>query len=311
MKGVLLINMGGANSPKELKSFLGRMFNDPFILPFGKTGRKMLSFIISNSRYKRSWKKYMDIGGTPIIRATEYTKKVLQLELGTEYMVEAAFSYSKPLIREAISVFVHQGFNEITVIPLYPQASFTTTDSVKKEVYDAVEGNENIKINFVHEFCHHPVFVSFWSKLIENHNRTNQCTAPYLLFSAHSIPEYLVDKGDTYPQGIHKSAKAIAGKMGYEYGVAYQSGMKRGKWLGPDVKQSLRTLSAKGINEIILIPISFVNENLETLYDMDRDILPFAKELSGIHKISRVNIPVADAEFVKLLHDLVKTNELK
>ena len=78
MKGVLLVNMGGANSPAELKLFLARMFNDPYILPFGKLGRNLLSFIISNTRYKKSWKKYELIGGSPIIDATKKTVEKLQ-----------------------------------------------------------------------------------------------------------------------------------------------------------------------------------------------------------------------------------------
>ncbi|MEI6853008.1 MAG: ferrochelatase [Bacteroidota bacterium] len=301
MTGVLLINMGGANSPKELKVFLARMFKDPFILPFGKPGRSLLSFIISNTRYKKSWKKYLAIGGSPIIEATEQTQKSLQEKLGENYLVDIAFSYSAPLIKDSIQSLLSMGIRQLTIIPLYPQASFSTTDSVQSDVNAALAGVNNIEVNFVREFYDHPDFVNFWAKLIKDHIDQNQSVAPLLLFSAHSIPKALVDKGDTYPQAIEASAKAIAESLDCQWWVAYQSGMKRSEWIGPDVNVVIKYLALQAVSEIIIIPISFVNENLETLYDIDQQIIPAAKDILGIKNISRVNIPVADPEFINLL----------
>lgn len=301
MTGVLLINMGGANSPEELKAFLARMFKDPFILPFGKLGRSLLSFIISNTRYRKSWKKYLAIGGSPIIDATEQTQKVLQEKLGENYLVDIAFSYSAPLIKDSIQSLLSMGIRQLTIIPLYPQASYSTTDSVQSDVNAAISGENNITINFTREFYDHPVFVNFWANLIKDHIVHNHSADPLLLFSAHSIPKALVDKGDTYPQAIEGSAKAIAESLGCKWQVAYQSGMKRSEWIGPDVNAVIKDLAIKNVSDIIIIPISFVNENLETLYDIDQQIIPAAKNITGIKNISRVNIPVADPEFINLL----------
>ncbi len=302
--------MGGANSPKELKVFLVRMFKDPFILPFGKLGRSLLSFIISNTRYKKSWKKYELIGGSPIIKATEKTVEELQKVLGSEYAVKMAFSYSAPFIKDSIKDFSEEGIKEVIVIPLYPQASISTTSSVEKDVKDAVSNFENIKIKFVKEFYNSDCFIDFWVHLIQNHLHKNNLIKPYLLFSAHSIPMFLVEKGDTYPKTIEESAKLIAEKTGLNFEVAYQSGMK-GKWIGPDTKNRLKTLANKQENDIVIIPISFVNENLETLYDIDCKIIPYAKNVLEIKNISRVEIPVANEDFINLLTDIVKNNNLK
>jgi ferrochelatase len=298
--------MGGANSPKELKAFLARMFKDPFILPFGKLGRNLLSFIISNTRYKKSWKKYLAIGGSPIIDATLQTQQALQEKLGGSFSVKIAFSYSAPLIRDSIQSFINDGITQLKVIPLYPQASYSTTDSVQSDVNAAISGVNNIEINFTREFFAHPHFVNFWAKLIKNHINQNHCLNPLLLFSAHSIPKALVDKGDTYPEAIQQSAKLIAESLGCQWQVAYQSGMKRSEWIGPDVNALLHDLAVKNVSDIIIIPISFVNENLETLYDIDQQIIPAAKNIPGIKNISRVNIPVADPEFINLLCRLVQ-----
>ena len=308
MNGVLLVNMGGPESLKEVKGFLSKMFKDPFILPFPTLIRNLLSFIISTTRYKKSWKKYELIGGTPIISGTQKTVRSLQEKLRDKYKVRMAFSYSSPLIEDSLLAFKKEGITNITVIPLYPQASFTTTSSVIAEVEKVSLQEKELNIKFVKEFYRHERFVGFWSEIIADHIIYKKHTQPFLLFSAHSIPKYLADKGDTYPTGIEQSAKLIAQNIGVEYDYAYQSGMARGEWLTPDVKVRLKALAEAGTKEIIIIPISFVNENLETLYDIDREIIPYAKNELMIESISRVKIPEANEMFIQLLADLVKNN---
>lgn len=306
MTGVLLVNMGGARSEKEMKSFLASMFKDPRILPFGKTVRNILSFIISNSRYKKSWKKYELIGGTPIIDATLKSVQSLQVELKNDYKVKMAFSYSSPTIEESLLSFKNEGIKEIIVIPMYPQSSFSTTNSIMDEVQRINRKEQSFDIRFEKKFYQHEGFVSFWSKIIRAHNEQNNLKAPFLQFSAHSIPQYMVDKGDTYPREIEESAALIAHNLGLDFEVAYQSGMRSGKWIGPDVKVCLKVLAKAGKEEVVIIPISFVNENLETLYDIDKVIVPFAINELGIVHVSRVTIPEADETFISLLADIVR-----
>ena len=306
MKGVLLVNMGGARTEKEMKSFLSNMFMDPNILPFGRTLRNMLSFIISNARYKKSWQKYLLIGGTPIINATRHSVEALQAELNPDYKVKMAFSYSSPKIEDSLLYFKDQGITEITVIPLYPQSSITTTGSVLDDIQSVKTKEPSLDLQFEKSFYQHDGFVSFWANLISAHIQKNSLKYPFLLFSAHSIPEYMVRKGDTYPREIRESGALISKKLGLDYEVAYQSGMRSGKWVGPDVNTCLKNLAKAGKKEIVIIPISFVNENLETLYDLDKVIVPFAKTIPGFVHVSRVFIPEADKTFISLLADIVK-----
>ena len=308
MTGVLLVNMGGPESLKEMKVFLSNMFKDPLILPFSKPLRNLLSFFISTTRYKNSWKKYEMIGGTPIISGTNKTVRILQDKLRDKYKVKMAFSYSSPCIKESLLEFKKEGIYNITVIPLYPQSSYTTTSSVIADVEKISLQEKQLNIRFVKEFYRHERFTRFWSEIIAEHILAQNYTHPFLLFSAHSIPKYLVEKGDTYPIAIEESAKLIARNIGIECDYAYQSGMSKGEWLTPDTKVRLKVLAELGINEIIIIPISFVNENLETLYDIDREIIPYAKNELGIKSISRVKIPEANEMFIELLSDLVKNH---
>ena len=306
MTGILLVNIGGARSQKEIKTFLASMFKDPRILPFGKLGRNILSFIISNARFKKSWKKYELIGGTPIIHATQAVMHALQNELNDTFNVKMAFSYTTPTIEESMLSFKKEGINKITVIPLYPQSSFSTTSSVRDDVQKVSLKEKTFDIHFEKEFYQHKGFINFWSKLISAHIKQKGLTVPYLIFSAHSIPQYMVDKGDSYSRAIEESATFIAGNLDLYFELAYQSGMQSGKWIGPDVKDSLKLLAKEGKEEIVIVPISFVNENLETLYDIDKIIIPFAKKELGINHISRVRIPEAEDSFIKLLADIVK-----
>ena len=306
MKGVLLVNMGGAKSSKELKTFLLNMFRDPHILPFGKFTRNLLSIIISNVRYKKSWIKYDMIGGSPIIDATTQTMLALQKKLGANFSVKIAFSYSSPFINQSLESYISESINEVTVIPLYPQASFTTTSSVEHDVYDAALKTSGIKIHFIKEFYQREGFVNFWTSLISEHTRKNDYSDPCLLFSAHSIPAFQVNKGDTYPQAIESTARAIADRSGCRYELAYQSGMSSGKWIGPDIKNSLKRLAEKDTDEIVIIPVSFVNENLETLYDIDYEIIPYGRMEAGIEHISRVEIPVVHPIFIDLLAEIAQ-----
>lgn len=305
MKGVLLVNMGGPGSPKELKSFLARMFMDPAILPYNKLVRTLLSFVISTARYKKSWKKYQLIGGTPLVTATMTTAGALQSILGNDYCVKYAFSYSDPGISDALATFKALGIEDICLIPLYPQSSLTTTNSVKADVRKAAGSDPLFRITFQEEFYQHPGFIAFWVHQIQKHLKVHGIMHPTLVFSAHSIPEYNVLQGDTYPEAIVKSAALIADQLGCHYEVAYQSGMKRGTWIGPDLKDLLKAMAEEQVDNLVLVPISFVHENLETRYDLDHELVPYAREMLGFKNVTRVQLPEADPLLVSLLADLV------
>ena len=306
MRGLMIVNMGGPESPEELKIFLSRMFRDQRILPYGKTVRNLLSFIISNARYRKSWKKYALIGGTPLVMATRKTAEAVQSELGNSWKVKYAFSYSNPDIKTCLESFKSEGISDISLVPLYPQASYTTTGSVIDDVNSVTTEDSFYHVKVQEEFYNHPGYIKFWVQLIKDHLIKYQIVDPTLVFSAHSIPEYHIANGDTYASSIVSSAALIATELGLPYEAGFQSGMRRGTWIGPDVKDHLKTLHEEGFDNLVLIPISFVHENLETKYDLDRDIVPYALETLGFSHVSRVNLPEVDPNLVKLLCEMVK-----
>ena len=253
MTGVLLVNMGGPESQAEMRKFLLRMFRDPFILPLPPIVRHIVSSLISITRYKRSWERYRSIGGTPAKRENIHLAELLGKELGSGYSVSVAFSYSSPTIKEGINDLIQKGIKNIKVIPLYPQYSICTTGSVKADVNKVAKHYKKTGFEVIDDFYKQESFILFWETLIKEHIQNNNYNSPLLLFSAHSIPQYLIDKGDTYASSIEKSVRLISERLRLNYKVSFQSKMGRVKWVEPDTKFLLKELALKGHEEIIKI----------------------------------------------------------
>ena len=293
MTGVLLINMGSPLSKKEMRQFLFNMFTDKAILPFPKIQRTMLAYFISTFRHPGSWKKYQQIGGSKLKESMKLINYQLATELGEGYEVTSAYSYSKPNIQQGIETLRNKGITDIKVITMYPHSAYSTTESVKTDLSGVQKIYSDLKITELGTFCENESFINYWvdniQKTIDKYGYKN----PTLLFSAHAIPQYNVDAGDTYVDEINASAKLIAEKLGKPYRVAFQSKIGRVKWVDPDTKDCLKVMKAENINEIMLVPISFVNENLETAYDQGIEIIPYGKNELEIKNICRVEIPAS------------------
>ncbi len=303
MNAILIVNMGGPLSEEDMKIFLLKMFNDKRIIGMPGIIRKIIARKITTKRYKKSWEKYQMINGTPIIENTKITAKEIEKQLSGKYLVDYAFSYSNPLIAEAMKKLAEKGAKNIRVVPLYPQASYTTTGSVSDDIEKVSRKLKNIKITMSGDFSGNENFISFWEKQIREHIKINNLENPLLIFSGHSIPMKVVKKGDTYGKSIENSAKLISAKLNLEYKVCYQSKIGKVKWLEPDTKELL--LKITGYKQIVLVPISFVSENLETKYDLDTEIIPFIKEKCNFEHISRVQIPVVNNLLIKTYINLV------
>lgn len=305
MTGVMLVNMGSPSSEKEMKSFLYNMFSDPAILPFSKIFRKLLAFIISNTRYKKSWKKYEMIGGSPLKESMKSINESLSKELGTDFIVTSAYSYSSPNIKSGIDYLYQKGIKKIKVIPMNPQSCFSTTGSIKKDIIKCKDDFENVSITMIDDFYENINYIDFWVSLIKESLQKNSLKDPVLLFSAHAIPLYQIEKGDTYVDEIKKTAFNIANKTGLKYKVSFQSKVGKVKWVEPDTKIALAELKKDGYDEVLLIPISFINENLETLFDLDVEIIPYGKNELNIKNICRVNIPKTHSLLIDTFKNLI------
>ncbi len=306
---VLLVNMGAPMSQKEMKQFLKRMFRDKAILFAPTLVRTIVSTIISEFRYKSSWKKYLLIGTSPLLRSMDMIADDLQKELGEDFAVSCAYSYSKPLVTEKISELYAQGFRNIDIISMYPQPSFSTTGSVSSSLNKLNRKHPDIHLRFVADYSENSLFVAYWSRLISIKIEQEKYRQPHLLFSAHAIPLSFVKRGDVYIQKIQNSAKFIAESLKLSYSIAYQSKIGPVEWTKPAATDMLEVLKRSGIDEIVVIPISFVNENLETAFDLDEVLIPFAKNTLNFDNICRVVIPETDSTLVKMFGDFVRKSD--
>jgi ferrochelatase len=303
MKGVLLVNMGGPRSLEEMKLFLKNMFSDKYILPLPYGLRHFVARMIANKRHPASWKKYQLIGGTPIIDHTNKTGEALQTRSGLP--VYTAFSYTPPFIKEVMQQMVQDGIQDFQVLTMYPQASDTTTSSVFTDVDKVAKRLKGVSIRKICDYSVHPSFLHYWQTIIEAHLSKQKVTDPLLLFTAHAIPLYGVKRGDKYPDTVHHMSRRLADLMNLRYEVAFQSRVGPVKWVGPDTDEHLEELIRKGERNIVLIPISFTTECLETTYDLNINLIDNYQSDTRIDHLSRVEIPVAHPMFIESLNTIL------
>ena len=309
MKAVLLANMGAPISEPDMKVFLKRMFNDKAIIYAPTLVRKVLSTVISNVRYKSSWQKYLQIGGSPLQRSMKKMAEDLKLKLENEVYVEAVYSYSEPFIETKIAELYQSGIRYITILSMYPQASYSTTGSVQTSLDTMQAIYPDLQFQFIEDYFDNELFIQYWVRLIQQKIDTEKYQKPTILFSSHAIPQSFIKRGDTYAEKMQVSAQLIASKLNLPYTLGYQSKIGPIEWTRPYTVDALKALSEKSVNEIIVVPLSFVNENLETRFDIDTELLPYGKNELKIDKICRVLLPDSDEILITMFEQFLNTKK--
>jgi len=288
---IVLHNMGGARSDKELKEFLYNMFMDKRII--SSPSKFILAPLISNLRYKKVWKNYEKIGGSRIYKITEnLAKKIEKLSnIKTVY----AFRYTKPYLKDVVKN------EEIIFLPLYPHYSFSTYESSIDELKE-----NKIKAKIIKPFYKNSKF----NEIIKN-NILNSVKNPKewnLIFSAHGLPKKMIKKGDLYEEQIKEHIEILK-KLLPEFksvSLAFQSRFGPGEWLKPYLHEYLENFK----NENILIyPISFMIDNSETDLELKVEYKKVAKQI-GIKNYKVVDCPNDSDKIAKFLLTLIKQTEV-
>jgi len=302
--GILLLNMGGPDSPDAVRPFLYNLFKDPYIVNFGVM-QKPLAWLISNLRAGRVKKAYKKIGGSsPLKNITEAQAQKLQDALGDGFFVKAGMRYWHPFIEEALTGFEGCGVKKIVALSLYPQFCSATTSSVVNKFKELARGKFDFTV--IDSWCNYPDFISAWASQIESslekHGR--DCL---IVFSAHGIPVSLVKKGDPYVSEVKTTVKAIADKMKISHWrLCYQSRTGPIRWTEPSVEQTIEEIAKSGIKKVLIVPISFVSDCIETLYEID---IVYRKKADSLGvELYRVPSLNTSAEFILALKNLVIEN---
>jgi ferrochelatase len=316
-RAVILFNLGGPDAPSSVRPFLFNLFNDPAILDYPAPVRWLLAQIISRARAKTAETIYAHIGGrSPLLDLTRAQAKALEAELNKTgdaiNRVFIAMRYWHPRAGQTAAEVAAFQPDEIVLLPLYPQYSTTTTGSSIAEWMEAI-GRWSLLANThtIRSYPNDPAFAAAQAELLKQTLAQAQIEAKggpvRILFSAHGLPQKIVDAGDPYQQEIELSAIAIARAAGVartDWTICYQSKVGPMKWLEPSLDQELARAAADRVG-VVIVPIAFVSEHSETLVELDIEYRHRADAL-GVHPYLRVPALGTHPVFIAGLADFVR-----
>lgn len=308
---VVLLNLGGPDSLETVQPFLENLFNDPdiFKLPFQKT----LARYISKKRAPKVQEEYKLIGGkSPIMMWTEKQRSMLEKKLreinpGVDVLI--AMRYWHPLTQEVVEHVEKENYSKIIMLPLYPHYSVSTTGSSFNEWKRFYKGDP-AKIIYIESYQADPLYI----KAINQ--RIDECLLKFpeevrdnvqLVFSAHGTPVSYVKKGDPYSFQINETINLVMEERNYshKHHLCFQSKVGPAKWLEPATDKMIEELSANGKKHLLIIPISFVSDHVETLFELDIEYRHVADK-AGIENYI-VMTGLNDSEiFVDALEEITK-----
>ena len=309
--GIVLFQLGGPDTLEAIQPFLYNLFCDPDIIdfPFARIGRRPLAKLIATTRAKKVQHHYSVIGGgSPIRRFTEIQARALETRLhesGVNARCFVAMRYWHPFIAEAIEDLQASNCDEVVLLPLYPHYSSTTTGSSLNEWNRRFHGD--LPVRNVESFYRDELYLdSVVEKIDLALSRFPASSCPEILFSAHSLPQSIIDKGDPYQRQIEETVSLLMqrGDWPNHHRLCYQSKVGASKWLQPSLHRSLRDLAAERVRDICVVPVSFVSDHVETLGEIDHEARAEAKHL-GIRQFEMTGGLNDSAKFINALAHLV------
>ena len=314
--GVLVFNLGGPESLRDVKPFLYRLFSDPEIIRIRWSPlRKIVAYAIATLRKNKSQGYYKLIGGgSPLRRLTEEQAAALESELrrrGLDAQCFVGMCTWKPLLNEAVQRVEQSSVDRLVIMPLFPQYSFTTTRAGTEALRKLLTKSASLKAlntTWISTWAEHPTYIESFSSSIERElAKFSEPDKVQLLFSAHSIPESYVREGDPYLDQTKASMERIMDRLGRKnpYQLSFQSKIGPVKWLEPATNTVLVEYGKRGVPNVLVVPISFVSEHIETLYELDILYQKVAKD-AGIPNFRRVPALNSDPLFIRALADIVQ-----
>lgn len=299
MTAVLLMAYGTPNTLDEI---------EPYYMDI-RGGRKP-----TPENLKQLTERYQRIGGrTPLLEITRAQASALEHELnGNEdrYRVYVGMKHWHPYIAEAVRHIDEDRLRHVIALTLAPHYSRFSIDGYIQRVQDAIQKTHaSLDVCYVESWHDHPLFLRSIAERMEQARGAfgvSDWREIEVIFSAHSLPERILESKDPYPQELRETCQGVASLLGLEEWVfAYQSAGRTGeKWLGPDILDTLNASAAQGHRRVLIAPIGFVADHLEVLYDIDVECAERARQL-GI-ELRRIESPNATLRFIAALADIVR-----
>lgn len=306
---VLLLQMGGPDSLDAVEPFLLNLFSDREIIKIGPAWlQPIIARIIVKRRKGHVEENYSLIGGkSPLKKLTEEQSSCLEKALGGDYRCFVAMRYWHPTTLEALAEIRRAGITDITVLSLYPHYSRATTGSSIKELKRLLaESGVNFNVKYIESFYNDTGYIdAMEEKIREGLELFHPLAEVELLFSAHSLPQSFIDEGDPYLEHVTESVRLIMERFSIPHHLSFQSRAGPVKWLEPSTDEVLKRLAQSGVKNLLVIPLSFVSDHIETLHEIDIEYSKKAWEL-GIAKFERMPSLNSSPKFVESLAKMVR-----
>jgi ferrochelatase len=312
MIGVILLNLGGPDSLNAVKPFLYNLFSDRDIIKLGPPFlQKPIAALIANTRAKKTMDAYSLIGGkSPLLDITKAQAYALEESLNSSrftvhgsrsFKVYVGMRYWHPFIEETLKQMYNDGIRKIFALSMYPHYSIATTGSSVKK-FKEVAAKYSVEYSCVLSWFNHPMYID---ALVENIKKSLEhfTEKPAVLFSAHSLPQKFIDDGDPYVKETQGTIDEILKKIDVQWHLSFQSKSGPVKWLEPSTEHMLHEFAQKGVKNLLVVPISFVSDHIETLYEIDILYKNMASEL-GINLIRMQSLNTSP-KFIEALADIV------
>ena len=309
-RAILLMNMGGPSNLDEVDVFLSNMFNDKHVINAPQPIRKIISKLITWQRSGEAKANYIRIGGKSPIQ--DYTKKLItSLESKVDATVHMVMRYTPPFANDVMQNL--EDVDEIYAIPLYPHYSSTTTLSSMQDLKDSIKRKGiKAKLKTLSHYYKHPDYLQAIVERIQEQLKDEDPSEYELVFSAHGLPQMVIDKGDTYQRHIKynvyhaRRALTLAGVHFHKTHLAYQSRLGPLEWIRPYLEDKLASLQKK---KVIIYPIAFTMDNSETEFELDIEYREIAQEL-GFEAYKVAKAPNDNTSFVQCIHSLYEEMKL-
>lgn len=309
--GVVLFQLGGPDSREAVEPFLYNLFCDPDIIdfPLAFLARKPLARLISRRRAPAVAEKYTEIGGaSPIRLLTDRQAQALESALRerVEPFVTIAMRYWHPFTEEAVARVRSWSLDELVLLPLYPQYSRATTGSSLNE-WRRRYSDSRVPVRIIKEFYDHPAYLdAIVEKINVARTHFDRPGQVHLVFSAHGVPVSYITAGDPYQRQVEATVKLVRerGKWANPCTLCYQSKVGPQKWLEPSLDATIARLAAEKCPSVLVIPIAFVTEHIETLHEINIEAREEAAHL-GIREFGMMPALNDSPLFIGALADLV------
>lgn len=315
--GVLLFNLGGPEKLDDVRPFLFNLFSDPDIIRLPWRGlQKPLAWLIAAQRCKLSRGYYEKIGGgSPLRKITDEQARALEQALAARNIPARAYvgmRYWHPFLEDALDEIRRDQITDLVVLPLYPQFSISTTGSSlnRMNALISADGDAARRVSVIEKWHDDPSYLEALTASVREELLRFPVQDPlriHIVFSAHSVPVRYIDEGDPYLDQTQETVRSVMARLGVDrpHSLSFQSKVGPVKWLRPSTDEMIRKLAREGVSQVLLVPVSFVSEHIETLYELDILYRHVAEDV-GIAHYRRVPALNCRRDFIEALASLVE-----